>query len=222
MVRFESESSTQSDFGPFSMVMRMDTHLELPVIEPEAVERADAARNRERILCTAQRLFAAHGASCVSMDEIADAAGVGKGTLFRRFGSRAALARAVLSERERAFQENIIRGDPPLGPGAPPHERLIAFGDAVIDMLDEHAELLLAAERGGARFASAPYAVYRLHMTLLLREADPGCDAELLAETLLSYLRADLFLYLRDSREMPLGRLKTGWKQLVMRNAPDE
>ena len=39
------------------------------------------------------------------MDEIAEAAGVGKGTLFRRFGSRAALAAAVLSERERASRK---------------------------------------------------------------------------------------------------------------------
>ncbi len=92
------------------------------------------------------------------MDEIAEAAGVGKGTLFRRFGSRAALARAVLSERERALQEEFIRGEPPLGPGAPPRERLVAFGEAVLDLLDAHAELLAAAEVGGARFASPPYA----------------------------------------------------------------
>ena len=93
---------------------------DLPVIQPQAAERADAARNRERILCTAQRLFAEHGASCVSMDEIAEAAGVGKGTLFRRFGSRAALALAVLSEDEARLQEAFIRGEPPLGPGASP------------------------------------------------------------------------------------------------------
>ena len=200
----------------------METRFELPVIESEATERADAARNRTRILCTAQRLFAERGASCVSMDEIAEAAGVGKGTLFRRFGSRAALARAVLSERERAFQENIIRGAPPLGPGAPPRERLIAFGNAVIDLLDGHVELLIAAEGGGARFGSAPYAVYRLHITLLLGEADPDCDAEFLAETLLACLRADLFLYLRDAREMSLQRLKAGWGQLVTRMVSPE
>ena len=94
--------------------------IDLPLIAEESGERADAARNRERILCAAQRLFAERGAGCVSMDEVAEAAGVGKGTLFRRFGSRAALARAVLSEHESAFQEGIIRGEPPLGPGAPP------------------------------------------------------------------------------------------------------
>ncbi len=178
-------------------------------------ERADAARNRARILCTAQRLFEERGVSCVSMDEIAEQTGVGKGTLFRRFGSRAALARAVLSERESNFQEEIISGAPPLGPGACPGDRLIAFGEAVIEMLEGHSELLIAAEEGGARFGSAPYAVYRLHMTLLLREADPDCDAEYLAETLLACLGADFYLYLRehprDGRRAPEGGLaRTG------------
>src|SRR5260221_9756214 len=101
----------------------------LPLLEPEAPERVDAARNRERILATAARLFGERGADCVSMDEVADAAGVGKGTVFRRFGSRAALAQAVLSEQESLFQEDLIRGEPPLGPGAPARERLIAFGE---------------------------------------------------------------------------------------------
>lgn len=198
----------------------MDTFLELPVIEAEPTERADAARNRARILCTAQRLFEERGVRCVSMDDIAVAAGVGKGTLFRRFGSRAALARAVLSERESHFQEEIIRGTPPLGPGACPGDRLIAFGEAILDMLESNVEVLIAAEGGGARFSSAPYAVYRLHMTLLLREADPGCDAEYLAETLLAPLGADFYLYLRDIREMDTARLKQGWRELVARMIP--
>lgn len=198
----------------------METHVELPLldlplIEGGSTERADAARNRARILCTAQRLFAERGAGCVSMDDIAEAAGVGKGTLFRRFGSRAALALAVLSERESAFQEAFIRGEPPLGPGAPPTERLIAFGEARMDLLADHSEVLAAAEVGPARFFSPPYAVYRLHMTLLLREANPDCDAEYLAEALLACLGVDYFLYLREGRE--LERVKSGWSELVRR-----
>jgi AcrR family transcriptional regulator len=198
----------------------MDTHFELPLIEPEAAERADAARNRERILCAARRLFSERGAGCVSMDEVADAAGVGKGTLFRRFGSRASLASAVLSERERTFQEAIIRGEPPLGPGAPASERLIAFGDALLDTLEAHTELLLAAETGAARFAHPAYVVHRLHVALLLREADPLCDAEMLSDTLLAALGADLFIHLRQVRGMSLERLKDGWRDLVGRTVP--
>jgi AcrR family transcriptional regulator len=195
----------------------METLFELPVMEGDPVERADAARNRERILCTARRLFQERGVACVSMDDVAAAAGVGKGTLFRRFGSRAALAYAVLSESERAQQEAFIRGAPPLGPGAPPRERLIAFGNARIDLTAQHFELLVAAEDRGARFTSPPYGVHRLHVSLLLREADPTCDSELLAETLLAYLGADLFVYLREVRGMSIERIKAGWAQVVDR-----
>jgi AcrR family transcriptional regulator len=198
----------------------MDTFPELPQIEPDSGERADAARNRERILCAATRLFAERGAGCVSMDDVAEAAGVGKGTLFRRFGSRASLAAAVLSERERAFQEAIIRGEPPLGPGAPPVERLMAFGEALLETLESHPELLLAAETGAARFEHPAYGVHRLHATLLLREADPGCDAELLADTLLAALSAELFIHQRVVRGMSLERLKQGWRELVRRTVP--
>jgi AcrR family transcriptional regulator len=204
----------------------MATSSELPLASPplpvlgDAHERADAARNRERILCTAARLFDERGANCVSMDDVAEAAGVGKGTVFRRFGSRAALAQAVLSEHERAFQEHLIRGAPPLGPGAEPRERLIAFGEGVLDLLDGHALLIAAADAGGARLTSAPYGVFRVHVTLLLREADPSCDAELLAEMLLNALGAELFIYLHHVREMPLERLKSSWRELVLRALP--
>jgi AcrR family transcriptional regulator len=195
----------------------METHFELPLIAPQSLERADAARNRERILCAARRLFGERGASCVSMDDVAEAAGVGKGTLFRRFGSRAALAAAVLSERERDFQEGIIRGEPPLGPGAPPRERLIAFGQAMLDTLESNSELLLAAEAGPVRFVHPAHMVHRLHVMLLLREAYPGCDAEILADALLAALGADLFIYLHEVRGMSLERLKAGWAELVGR-----
>jgi AcrR family transcriptional regulator len=198
----------------------MSAAFDLPQIEPDGFERADAARNRERILCAARRLFDERGAGCVSMDEIAEAAGVGKGTLFRRFGSRASLAAAVLSERERTFQEAIIRGEPPLGPGAPAGERLMAFGEAFLDTLELHSELLLAAETGSARFDHPAYRVHRLHVMLLLQEADPECDSEMLAETLLAGLGAELFIHLRLARGMSLERLKDGWRELVGRTVP--
>ncbi len=193
---------------------------DLPLLEETPIARADATRNRARILAAAERLFAARGAACVSMDEVAEAAGVGKGTLFRRFGSRAALALALLSEHESCFQESFIRGEPPLGPGACPTDRMSAFGEARLDLLDEHAEVLAAAEVGPARFSSPPYAVHRLHLTLLLREADPDCDAEYIAEVLLASLGSDVFMYLREGRGLSLEQLKSGWRQLVQRVVP--
>src|SRR5690348_10128663 len=99
------------------------------------MERADAARNRARVLDAAARLFAEKGAGDTTMDDIARAAGVGRATLYRRYPDRASIALALLDEHERALQERLIRGEPPLGPGAPPAERLAAFYRAMVDLL---------------------------------------------------------------------------------------
>ena len=190
---------------------------ELPVIGSDPPERADAARNRRRILAAAERLFARDGVSCTSMDAIAAEAGVGKGTLFRRFGDRASLVRSLLTERDSAFQEGFIRGAPPLGPGAPPAERLVAFGEGMLDHLECHGDLLLAAEGGdpGSHMRSQAWGAYHLHVRVLVSEAAPDLDPELTSDVLLSALSARIFFHQRRAREMPLARLKSGWALLV-------
>ena len=190
--------------------------LDLPVAG-DACERADAARNRARILEAAKRLFEQDGPDAVSMDAIAAAAGVGKGTLFRRFGDRSGLAHALLDEHERELQESMIRGEPPLGPGAPPRERLVAFGRAVLALPDGHRAILVAADVGGARFRHPAYSFWRTHVAVLLREADPTLDAEVLADFLLAGLRADLVQHLHTEREIDTERLADAWEALVCR-----
>jgi AcrR family transcriptional regulator len=145
----------------------------LPMLEPVRHERADAARNRATILATAGRLVAEQGAQNVTMDQVAQAAGVGKGTLFRHFGDRCGLMRALLDERERGFQEGFIRGPAPLGPGAPPRERLIAFGQRMLEHVEIQGDLLVAAENGatGERLRHSVYAAYRAQVLALLRES---------------------------------------------------
>ena len=195
--------------------MRADP-LPLPVTRPG--ERVDAARNRARILAAAERLIAEHGVDAVSMEAIAAAAGVGKGTLFRRFGDRRGLLHALLDDRERDLQERMIRGAPPLGPGAPPVERLVAFGRAMAAHLEAHGELLWAAESGPwVRLGSSVYAFYRTHVASLVREADPDADAEYLADALLAPLAADFHLHLRRARGLSLERVVSGYERLVRR-----
>lgn len=189
----------------------------LPLVVVEPGERADAARNRRLILTAAERLIAERGVAAVSMEAIASEAGVGKGTVFRRFGDRSNLLHALLDSREREFQEAIIRGEPPLGPGAPAAERLIAFGRRLVAHLEAHGELLLGAETGarGIRFRAPVYTFYRAHVEMLVREAAPGVDSAYLAEALLAPLAADLFLYLRTVRGLPVERIADGYAQLV-------
>jgi len=193
--------------------------MELPVAQSDPPERADAARNRRRILAAAEKLFAERGVSCTSMDAIAAEAGVGKGTLFRRFGDRASLAMAVLDESTRALQDAAIHGEPPLGPGAPPCARLRAFGDAMLDHLEANADILFDAEMasGGGFTTSGPYAMYWLHIRNLVAEARPTCDIDYATDVLLAALAPQVFVQQRRAREMPLERVKAGFSDLVDR-----
>jgi AcrR family transcriptional regulator len=187
---------------------------DLPVMGP-ATERADAARNRQKILCSARRLVDELGLANVSMDDIAADAGVGKGTLFRRFGDRASLAHALLDATESAFQEQLIRGEPPLGPGAAPCQRVIAFGEAMIDLCVERRDLMVEVQAGGRWLRTGIYAGYRAHVAFLVAQAAPEQDAEYAADALLSMVRADLVHHLVIDRGMPVQRLKDGFRALT-------
>jgi AcrR family transcriptional regulator len=192
---------------------------ELTQVGGPSRERADAARNREKVLEAASRLFAERGADVVSMDDVAAEAGVGKGTLFRRFGDRAGLAHALLDEHEREFQDHLLRGDPPLGPGAAPCERIKAFGAGRFELLDCHYALIAAAEAAPAtrRFAHPVYAAHRAHLFILAREADPEVDPEYVADILLNSLTAEFFAYLRYGRELSVEEIQAGFNDLVDR-----
>ncbi|MCD0480841.1 TetR/AcrR family transcriptional regulator [Streptacidiphilus sp. ASG 303] len=179
--------------------------------------RADAVRNRLRLLEAAARLVAEHGPEHVTMEAVAAAAGVGKGTVFRRFGDRAGLMLALLDHAERAYQQSFLAGPPPLGPGAPPVQRLEAFGTATLRHLVVHAGLLLAAEHDPDRRFAAPRRVRLVHVSALLREAGAGGDQELLAEALLAFLDTALVDHLRRRGGMTFERLDAGWRDLVAR-----
>jgi AcrR family transcriptional regulator len=197
----------------------MSTPVSLPLIGL-GEERSDAARNRARILCAAERLFERDGVACTTMDAIAAEAGVGKGTLFRRFGSRAALALAVLETSEREFQEAFIRGPAPLGPGAPAEERLVAFGRALLRHVIAHGDLFLAAETAGApgaRLGSGVWSAYRAHVRMLIRQANPGLDDGYAAEALLAPLAAEVVLHQLRTAGMSLARLADGWESIARR-----
>jgi AcrR family transcriptional regulator len=157
---------------------------------PPQKERADAARNRTAVLRAAARLFAEHGVAGVSMDQIAAAAGVGKGTLFRRFGDKSGLAAALLDARERTLQEAILHGPPPLGPGGSPADRLAAFADAYLGYLLEHLDLVRMSETAspGARYRIGAYRFWHRHAAILLAGTP---DPEYAAHAVLAPLAAE-------------------------------
>jgi AcrR family transcriptional regulator len=170
------------------------------VVRPRK-ERSDAVRNRAKILEVTARLFAEHGVDRVSMDQIAAEAGVGKGTLFRRFGDKAGLGVALLDERERELQNALVSGPPPLGPGAPTRDRLRAFLVAYAEFLDANLDLVHMSETAsaGARYRVGGYLFWQHHVRNLIGQARPDLDADCMAHLLLAGLAADLRRAMRDS-----------------------
>ncbi|SPM29121.1 TetR/AcrR family transcriptional regulator [Mycobacterium terramassiliense] len=90
--------------------------------QPARPLRADAARNRARVLDVAYETFAAEGLA-VPIDEIARRAGVGAGTVYRHFPTKEALFQAVTEDRMR----HLVDDGRALLASAGPGEALFSF-----------------------------------------------------------------------------------------------
>ena len=155
---------------------------ELPLIElpTEQTERADAAaqppphpRGR-RPSCSPSA-----APSCVSMQDVAQAAGVGMGTMYRRFGDRAGLTFALLGERHRAFQERAAARRAAARPRRAAARAAARLRPRRLELLDDGEARRCCAVAGRARRRSrGPDGAYRTHLAVLLREAAPAIDVE--------------------------------------------
>jgi AcrR family transcriptional regulator len=187
-------------------------------------ERADAARNRRHLLATAREMLAEQGTDKLTMDALAERAGLGKGTVYRRFRTRAGIFQALLDDDERAFQQQVLSGPPPLGPGASPLDRLIAYGRARTGFLIEHRDIARAALDGRQQVpAGSQTPMSRAHIRSLLAQMRLGAaDLDVLATQLTAALDGPLLLYLSSASltaataQVP-GRLGCGWEDLVRR-----
>jgi AcrR family transcriptional regulator len=187
-------------------------------------ERADAARNRLHLLTTAREMLAEQGPDRLTMDGLAQRAGLGKGTVFRRFGTRAGIFQALLDDDERTFQQRVLSGPPPLGPGATPLERLIAYGRARAGFMLGHREIARAALDG-----SQPVPVghrtpmSQVHIRVLLGQLGlGGVDLDMLTVQLAAALDGPVLLYLSsdkltDAVDELDERIGQAWQDLVER-----
>jgi AcrR family transcriptional regulator len=188
------------------------------------VERADALRNRLHLLAMAREMLTEQNADKLTMDGLAERAGLGKGTVFRRFGTRAGIFRALLDDDERAFQEQVLSGPPPLGPGATPLDRLIAYGRARVGFMLQHREIARAALDGSQPIpAGSERALSRVHIRMLLGQIHLGtADLNVLAFELTAALEGPLLLYLSasdltEATSQLEERIAQGWQDLVQR-----
>jgi len=109
------------------------------MIQPAAIETA----SREKILDAAERLFAQRGFSGIGMREVAEAAGLGKSSLFHHFHSKADLYAAVVGRILDLFDQRLTAA---LAAGGDPIARFDRWIDTLIDTLSAHptaARLLL-------------------------------------------------------------------------------
>jgi len=194
----------------------------LPWGAPRA-ERADAARNRRHLLATARQMLAEQGPDALTMDGLAERAGLGKGTVFRRFRTRAGIFAALLDDDELEFQQQVLAGPPPLGPGAPPLHRLIAYGRARTGFLIGHCHIARAALDGHQPIpAGSQSPLSRIHIRMLLGQMHlPGADLEMLAMQLTAALDGPLLLYFSasDLTATPgsAERIGQAWQDLAQR-----
>ncbi|SOD62302.1 transcriptional regulator, TetR family [Streptomyces zhaozhouensis] len=186
--------------------------------EPRA--RKDAARNREAVLAAADALFSRRASpEDVTMAEVAAAAGVGKGTLFRAFGDRAGLLRALYEARLEPLRAAIESGPPPLGPATPPRERVPALLDAALCFKLDNRSLAMALEESGGTspYRTEHYARWHAMLRDLL-ERIPGLgDGDFPAHALLAATRADLVEHLAGEGRAPRERLRERLARYVER-----
>ena len=190
--------------------------IELPRADQQPLERSDAARNREALLAAAQRLSDHCGVEAVTMDAVAHEAGVGKGTVFRRFESREGLMAAVLNRSETEWQSSVIGGPAPLGPHDDPMARLLAFGHSRVRLNLMHGELIRAAGHPGAR-SLAVESFVAMHVRYLLTELHVTGDLPLLATALMAPLEAPILEQQVRVEGLDVDRVFHGWADLARR-----
>ncbi|MFE7978940.1 TetR/AcrR family transcriptional regulator [Streptomyces shenzhenensis] len=184
------------------------------------VERADAARNRQLLLNTVREMITETGVEQVAVDGLAERAGLGKGTVFRRFRSRAGIFHALLDDDERAFRERVLYGPPPLGPGAMPATRLVAYGRARIRFLLERHAVARAALDHNQSILAGESTLSQTHLRMLLGQAGVDApDVDSLALQLTGALEGPILLYLpmppRPDSARHIARLADSWQILI-------
>ena len=178
--------------------------------ERARAERRDALANRERLLKTAAELFAARGLDNIHMSQIAKAAGVGQGTLYRHFAGKGELCLALLDEQMRDFQARVLAElQAHVERRTPCLDQLSWFIAELAQFNTRHIPLLHAAQREmrlvDHNAESPPWVWQRMTVIGLLRRAqaageiDLAVDPGLIGDLLLAPLQAVAFRQLRQT-----------------------
>ena len=189
-------------------------------------ERRDAAENRQQVLETAARLFTTHGVEAVTMAEIARAAGVGKGTLYRRYADKGQLTLALMDACVRHLQDEVAEERCRVALSQPALAQAEALLDRLIGWIEEHTAWLgvisdqAAGERRGTVQCGSLYRWMHTALVGLLERAVADGEAAIdncvyVADALLATLSVDVYLFQRRERGYTPEQISAGLKQLV-------
>lgn len=157
----------------------MDDNLILPDPRPT---RADAVKNRELLLQTAQRLFDENGVDAVTMSDVAQTAGVGKGTLYRHFpNGKPDLCRVLIDEDQRNLQNRALAR---LRKQGDPQADLEWFLREVIGFITRNQPLMFAEATLGTLLDHPAHRWWRQTIRGLLVRINPDLDIEYTADML--------------------------------------
>ncbi len=193
----------------------MNINPNLLISDPQP-SRADALKNRALLLETAQRLFAEQGVENVSMTAIADAAEVGKGTLYRHFKSKSELCHALLDHETRDLQERSLRRLQNYGD---PHDDLSWFLEQVALFVIRNSRLLcVGANSRTDNEGETPMLIlehpahfwWRITIRGLLQRIQPSGDLDYMADVLYVMLDVHTLYFQREKLGYDTSRIIDG------------
>lgn len=213
-------------------MLTMTDSISLGVVSEENLarptERKDAAANRLLIMETARNLFATQGVAAVTMADIAKEAGVGKGTLYRRFGHKGELCLALLDKQLQAFQDNTLAH---LREMTARNETYLVqldyFLDALVRFITANLPLMCEIDSAPGSIENLVQDVNQPHYWqeltvrgLLARAVMQGeitavVDIEYLASALMATLNARVLRLQLEGQGFTVERISNGLRQLV-------
>ncbi len=177
--------------------------------------RADAVKNRALLLETAKRLFTEQGVADVTMSAVADAAGVGKGTLYRHFENKLALSMAMLDHDQRDLQDRTLQR---MRESQDQLDTLQWFISEVLQFTDRNSELLCvsAGEHGPLGSLAHPaHWWWRQTIRGLVAQINSECNADYVADSIFILLDVHNIYFLQKERGYNIQQITTNMQQMA-------
>jgi AcrR family transcriptional regulator len=173
-------------------------------------ERKDSIEHRRIILQEAQTLFTEYGVDSVTMHQIAKSAGIGQGTLYRRYAHKGELCQDLMMESSQRVCDEIksyLDANQQLSE----KERLTMFLELSLDFIESHSHWLVSIQaptcegRQSLMYQSPLYSFMHNAIKQLLDEAAPktnvsSADGAFRADTMLASMNPELYLFMRRER----------------------